>query len=242
MGLEIEDRASDSPYVERVWRSRSFAVDRMMAVANPYTELVFWGHPGRIRVAVQGPETRASLAPVPPDAWFFGITFSLGTALRQLPARLLLDGGVELPEVTDRRFELAGSHWFRPGFDNAEGFVERLVREGVLDRDPVVAAAVDDHGENRLPFSLRTVQRRFVATTGLAPTAVRQILRARQAAMLIMDGVPPVEVVHTLGYFDQPHLTRSLARYVGRTARQLRRADPAEPLSLLYKTVIPPSA
>lgn len=239
MGLEIEDRPSASPFVERVWRSRSFAVDRMMSVANPYLELVFWGGPGRIQVALQGPETRAGLAPVPADTWFFGITFSLGTALHHLPTRLLLDGGLELPEVSGRRFELAGSRWFRPGFGNAEGFVARLVREGVLGRDPVVAAAVDDH---RSDVSLRTVQRRFLATTGLTPTAVRQILRARQAAMLIMEGVPPVEVVHTLGYFDQPHLTRSLARYVGRTVRQLRTIDPAEPLSLMYKTELLPSA
>ncbi|GAB3762810.1 helix-turn-helix domain-containing protein [Microlunatus parietis] len=239
MGLEIEDRPSDSPYVERVWRSRSFAVDRMMSVANPYPELVFWGERGRIRVAVQGPETRAGLAPVPPDTWFFGITFSLGTAFHHLPARLLLDGGIELPEVTGRRFELAGSHWFRPGFGTAERFVGRLVREGVLGRDPVVAAAADDH---RPAVSLRTVQRRYLATTGLTPTAVRQILRARQAAMLIMEGMPPVEVVHRLGYFDQPHLTRSLARYIGRTVRQLRTTDPAEPLSLLYKTEPPPTA
>jgi hypothetical protein len=43
-------------------------------------------------------------------------------------------------------------------------------------------------------------------------------------------------VAYRLGYFDQPHLARSLARYIGRTATQLRDRDPAEPLSLLYKT------
>jgi hypothetical protein len=43
-------------------------------------------------------------------------------------------------------------------------------------------------------------------------------------------------VIHRLGYFDQPHLARSLTRYIGRTATQLRARDPSEPLSLLYKT------
>jgi AraC-like DNA-binding protein len=82
----------------------------------------------------------------------------------------------------------------------------------------------------------RTIQRRFRAATGLTRTAVRQIDRARTAAALIREGVPVQDVVHRLGYFDQPHLAHSLTRYVGWTATQLREQTPAEPLSLLYKT------
>jgi AraC-like DNA-binding protein len=84
--------------------------------------------------------------------------------------------------------------------------------------------------------SERTVQRRFLASTGLTRGAVRQIDRARRAAVLIQEGVPTHEVVHRLGYFDHPHLARSLTRYVGRTAGQLRAEESTEPLSLLYKT------
>ncbi len=54
--------------------------------------------------------------------------------------------------------------------------------------------------------------------------------------MLIQQGLPVDQVVYQLGYFDQPHLARSLTRYIGRTVTQLRAEDPAEPLSLLYKT------
>jgi hypothetical protein len=43
-------------------------------------------------------------------------------------------------------------------------------------------------------------------------------------------------VVYRLGYFDQPHLARSLTRYIGRTATQLHDRHLSEPLSLLYKT------
>lgn len=48
--------------------------------------------------------------------------------------------------------------------------------------------------------------------------------------------MPAHDVVYRLGYFDQPYLARSLTRYIGRTATQLRDRDPSEPLSLLYKT------
>lgn len=234
MELPVEHRPSDSPYIERVWRSGRTAIPSMMAVANPYWDLVVWEERGRMRAAIQGPESKASPAPVPEDAPAFGITFSLGTVLHQHPAAGLVDDSVELPDVTRRRVRLGGSGWCLPDYDNAEAFIERLVREDVLARDPIVAAALDDHRPP--PVSLRTVQRRFLATTGLTRTAVGQIVRAREAAVLISEGRPASEVTHLLGYFDQPHLTRSLARYIGRTARGLRDPGPLEPLSLLYKT------
>ena len=82
----------------------------------------------------------------------------------------------------------------------------------------------------------RTLQRRFLAATGLTRGAIRQIHRARRAAVLVQEGVPAQEVVHRLDYFDQPHLARSLTRFIGRTATQLGDPVPVEPLSLLYKT------
>lgn len=84
-------------------------------------------------------------------------------------------------------------------------------------------------------MSERTVQRRFVAATGLTRGAIRQIDRARRAAVLIQEGVPTHDVIHRLGYFDQPHLARSLARYIGRTATRLSTREQPEPLSLLYQ-------
>lgn len=205
----------------------------MTSIAAAHWDLVFWQHRGQVRVAVQGPESKARPAPVPDDATFFGIVFSLGTSLSRLPASRLVDGSAELPGATRRSFWLDGSAWRMPDYDNAEGFVRRLVRQDVLVRDPVVAAALRGTSTD---VSERTVQRRFLAATGLTRGAVRQISRARQAAVLIQEGLPVHQVVYRLGYFDQPHLARSLTRYIGRTATQLRAEDPPEPLSLLYKT------
>jgi hypothetical protein len=233
MGLEFEDRPSDSRYIERVWRSRSGCVDQMMSVARPQWDLVFWEAPDQIGVAVQGPESRATTAPVPGDAVFFGIRFSLGTSMPDLPVRRLVDSHAELPGATRRFFWMGGSSWRRPDFGNAEEFVRRLVQDQVVVRDPIVEEVLRG-GTVRL--GERTVQRRFLAATGLSRGTVQQIQRAQRAAVLIRDGVPALEVVHSLGYFDQPHLARSLTRFVGRTATQLGAPDPAEPLSLLYKT------
>lgn len=94
-----------------------------------------------------------------------------------------------------------------------------------------VAAGADDHG-----LTARSVQRRVATSTGLTLGAIRQIERARHAAALLQAGSMPAQhVVHHLGYYDQPHMARSLSRFIGRTATDLQ-GDADIPLSLLYKT------
>ncbi|WP_007023568.1 helix-turn-helix domain-containing protein [Saccharomonospora iraqiensis] len=231
--LEIEDRPSDSPYVARVWRGRGSGIERMRSVATSHWELVVWTHRGRVGVGVRGPETAASLADVPDDSESFGISFAHGTSMPHLPIPRLVDGQTDSRRATPRSFVLRGEEWALPDFDSAEQFVARLVRAGVLVRDPLVAEAVSGEVTG---VGARSVQRRVVAATGLTRSTIRQIERARRAALLLRAGAVPLEVVHRLGYHDQPHLSRSLTRFVGRTATHLRRVDTAEPLSLLYKT------
>jgi hypothetical protein len=233
MALEIEDRPSDSPYIARVWRGRTSGIERMMSVATPHWELVVWSHRGLVHVAARGPETVASVADVPDESESFGISFALGTSMPHLPVSRLVDTQMECPHVTAGEFVLRGDEWSLPTFDNAEEFVGRLVREGVLVRDPLVGEAVQGETPS---IGARSVQRRVGAATGLTQGAIRQIERARRAAILLGEGVAALDVVHRLGYYDQPHLARSLKRFIGRTATQLRRGDAAQPLSLLYKT------
>jgi hypothetical protein len=233
MVLETEERPSDSPYVARVWRSRSSGVERMTSVATSNWELVVWEQYGRVHVAVRGPETAVSVADVPDESESFGISFSHGTSMPHLPMSRLVDTYLESPHVTARAFVLGGDEWTLPDFANAEDFVTRLVRDGVLVRDPLVEDVIEGGMPN---VGARSVQRRVAAATGLTQGGIRQIERARQAAILLGESLAPLDVVNRLDYYDQPHLARSLKRFVGRTATQLQRQDAAEPLSLLYKT------
>jgi AraC-like DNA-binding protein len=50
-----------------------------------------------------------------------------------------------------------------------------------------------------------------------------------------MRGDSIADVRHKAGYFDQPHLTRSMTRLIGQTPAELLR-DCCEQLSFLYKT------
>jgi hypothetical protein len=107
-----------------------------------------------------------------------------------------------------------------------------LVRAGLLLYDPVVGAIRQGHP---VDMSLRTVQRRFLQVTGLTNNIMYQIERARHAAALLKQGVSILDTVDQAGYFDQPHLTRALRRFIGLTPAQLTDQNRPERLSFLYK-------
>ena len=219
--FDFEMRPSDAPTVERIWRTVSGGAATFISRAATHCELVITRYQGRLSLTVRGPETQASLAPIPPDAEFFGIQFKLGTMFAPFPATSLVNQGLNLPEAGSQRFWLDGSAWQFPTFENADTFLDQLARQGLLLTDPVVPAAL--RGE--LPdLSLRSVQRRFVRATGLTHGAVLQIERAHQAQALLQAGTPILDVVAHTGYADQPHLTRSLRRFVGETPAQIAKA------------------
>lgn len=232
MGIAFDDRPSESADIERVWWSRSDAVDRMTSIATAHWTLVGWrGEHGR-GVAVQGPETSATLAPVPAGTEWVGIRLSLGGALGRLAMNQLVDHSIEFSDVSRHSVRIFGHRVPLPRYDNAEDLVEQLVRVGLIVRDPMVRDAL--HGR-RPDANERTIRRHFVIATGLTPGAVRQIERVREAATMISFGAPISDVAHQSGYYDQPHLARSLRLFIGHSATALRTRTSGQ-LSVLYKT------
>ena len=232
MLLMFEDRLSDSPFVERVWRSRSERAGTFLSVAASHFEMALTRHEGRTFVTLRGPETRATTADCPADGDWLGIRFKLGTFIPALlPGNLLDRRDVTLPGASKRAFWLNGSAWEYPDFENADVFVARLARKGVIARD----AIVDDvlHGHART-LSIRSTQRHFLRATGVTCSTWRQIERARHATNLLREGGSILDTVHHAGYFDQPHLTRSLTYRIGQTPAEIMRAS--RQLSFLYKT------
>ncbi len=234
MDLSCDERPSDSPFVERIWRSQSDRAGAFISMAETHWGMVVTKYQGTTTLTVRGPETRATPCYCPANAEFFGIQFKAGTLMPILPARAIMDRrDVSLPEATSRTFWLNGSAWQFPDFENAEAFIARLLRDGLLLHDPVVGAVLQGKS---VATSLRTVQRRFLQATGLTHTAVHQIERARQALALLRQGVSILDTVELTGYFDQPHLTRALKRYIGLPPAQIIDSSRSERLSFLYKT------
>jgi hypothetical protein len=231
MSFIFDERQSDSPLVETIWRTHSERAGAFTSVAVSRWEMVVTKQRGKISLAVRGPETGATTAPIPEDAEFFGITFKHGAFMPHLPTAGLVDGGQELPQATSGSFWLNGSAWQIPDFESADTFIKQLERDGVLVFDAVVGAASRGHPSK---LSVRSVRRRFLRATGLTPGAIRQIERARQAAALLQQGVPILDTIHQTGFFDQPHLTRSLKRFIGHTPAEILHTSCE--MSLSYKT------
>lgn len=205
----------------------------MTSIASAHWMLVCWREGRSWRVAAHGPETAARIAPVPRETEFVGIRLALGTTLQQLPMDRLVDGEVEFPDVSRHSVRMFGRTVPLLGwYDDAEDLVRRLAGSGVLVRDPMIGDVVRGGSPD---VTDRTVRRHFLGATGLTPGAIRQIERARSAALLLRTGAPIADVAHALGYYDQPHLARSLTRFIRHTGADLR-SGTADQLSLLYKT------
>ena len=221
--FDMDERPSDSPLVEAVWRSTSGTnPGTFTSVANSHWELVITRQQDRTWVTVRGPETLATPSPIPEEAEFVGIVFKHGAFMPDLPAGTLVDGSIDIPGVSDRAFRLMGRAWQFPDFENADTFIARLVREGLLVTDDVV----QDTLRGRLhDLSPRSIQRRFLSATGLTQGTLYQIERAQAAAKLLEQGVPILDTTDQAGFADQSHLTRALRRFWGYTPAQILRGD-----------------
>ncbi len=228
------ERPSDSPFVERIWRSHSEGTHPFLSIAASRLELVVTKLQGQITLTVRGPETKATpVEDCPAEGEWMGIVLAPGAFLPHLPVRLLVDGQVHLPAASATTFWLGDSSWQFPTYENAETFVDWLVREGMLLRDPLVEAALQGHLTD---LTSRSLQYRFLHSLGIPQSAVRQIERARYATVLLQQGLSIPDTLWQAGYYDQPHLTRSLKHFIGQTPAELLQHRRPEQLSFLYKT------
>ncbi len=234
MIFTFEERPSDSPFVERIWRTQSERTGDFLSVAASQWELVVSKYHGETTVTVRGPETKVtSLHVTLVGSEFFGIIFKYGTLMPHLPASDLVDGDVNLPDASGKSFWLDGSAWQIPNYENADTFVDRLVRKETLIHDPIVESALRGEPQELSP---RSIQRHFVQATGLTQGTIRQIERARYATMLLQQGVSILDTVERTGYSDQAHLTRALKYLIGKTPAQIINKSEPEQMSLLFKT------
>ena len=220
MTFIYEDRSSGSSFVQTIWRAQSERAGSFISLAASHWEMVVTSYQGKTSFTVRGPETKATpLHYQRIGAEWLGIRFKLGTFLPNLPPIKLLDRrDVNLPQASSQSFWLQGSTWEFPTFENADTFVEWLVRGGLIVRDPVVEAVLRGQPQALSP---RAVQYRFLQATGLTHRTVQQIERARHATTLLRQGASIPDTVYQAGYFDQPHLTRALKRFAGQTPTQI---------------------
>jgi hypothetical protein len=234
--IRFEDRASDHPLIEKVWRCQSERGGRFLSIAASNFEMVVTRLRGESLLTLRGPETVPTALDCPAEGEWVAIRFKAGAFMPAfLPGSLSDRRDVTLPAAARHSFWMNGSALHYPDFDNAETFVARLVDSGVLVRDSIVDNTLKRQPNRYLgELSLRSTQRHFLRSTGLTFATLRQIERARSATILLREGVPILDVVSVAGYFDQAHLTRSLRRFIGQTPIEIMQRQ--QQLSFLYKT------
>lgn len=220
MDFTFEYQPGRSDLVKTIWRTQSENAGKFTSLATSQSEMVITRHQGLTTLAMRGPETRASIADCPEGAEFFGITFNLGVFIPDLPPTQLVDQHAILPFATNQSFWLGDQAWTIPTFAEANDFIARLVRQNLIRHEPVVDLILRDQLETTA-LTTRTLQRRFQHATGLSYRTVKHIERARKAMGLLEHGTPIFDVVHDLGFTDQPHLTKTLKQLVGLTPARI---------------------
>jgi hypothetical protein len=173
---------------------------------------------GNVKLLVVGPWTTSGVVSYLEGAEILWVKFQPGIFMPHLPTRNFLDTETILPQASGQSFWLDGDVWQFPNYENIETFLDRLVRKEVLVRDPLVNAVLQGHPHEMSP---RTVRHRFLQATGLTQSHIRQVERAKRAAELLRQGTSISDTVYEAGYFDQPHLTRSLKQWIGYTPAQI---------------------
>jgi AraC-like DNA-binding protein len=222
MSLILEERPSDSPRAETLTRGHTVGDGSTLRPAESHWHLVLVKYQGREKAILTGPQTTPGVASWQAGAEILWIKLKPGTYLPHLPFPTLVNQETTLPAASSHSFWFKGSAWQVPDFEDIDVFLDRLERQGLLIHDPLVHLVLH-HPEHTRGLAPRTLRQRFLQATGMSKNAFQQIERAQRAAMLLGQGVSIADTAHQLGYFDQPHLTRLLKRWVGHTPAELVR-------------------
>lgn len=218
MSFIFEERLLESPYIESITHGRTVNSGTVIRPAETNWHMVFSKHGGTTFPIVVGPWATSGIVEFGADAEILWIKFKLGAYMPHHPTKKFLDSETILPDASSQSFWLKGSAWQFPDFENADIFVNRLVRDDVLIFDPVVNTTLCDQSPD---IPARTLRHRFLHTTGLSQNHIRQIQRARQAQLMLSQGMSILDTTFEAGYYDQPHLTRSLKQFIGYTPTQI---------------------
>ncbi len=175
MTIVFEQRASDSPYIESVTQGYTVSNGRTIRPAEYCWHMVFVKEQGSFHPIIAGPFTSAGDVSWSKNAEILWLKFKPGVFMPHLPFSHLLNSELALPEATGQSFWLKSATWASPTFENAEVFVNRLIKDEVLVQDSVVSAVLQGQPHD---MASRTVRHHFQRATGQTQKQIQQAMRA----------------------------------------------------------------
>jgi len=180
---------------------------------------------GVTQLLLSGPTSRARPTAFEAGDEVLTIRLRTGVHLPFVNGVRLTDVDSLLPVSGSHRFWLHGSSVAFPTFATVETFAKHLAQEGLIGRDIVVEDVLSKRARGT---NVRTVQRHFLAATGLTMHRVRQIRRAEEARSLLASGHTIASIAYDTGYSNPGHMTNAFKYFFGQSPSEMRalmRAD-----------------
>jgi hypothetical protein len=214
----IDPRDWSSPYVASVTKTVFGSLSTTLMQPDGCWDFAVIKRGNKCQMLRTGVTTRAVTFNHSPGDEVLAIAFRPGTFMPLMPGEIMLDEGVVMDAVGLDRFNVGSEIVEMPSINNVDVFVQRLVRSGIVQMNPVASAIA----AGRPPaMSERTLQRHFLKTTGLTYKFFTQVERAQKAVSLLQQGQSSADVAFSLGYADQPHMIRSLKSIMGETPKKI---------------------
>jgi hypothetical protein len=217
-------RPADSPLVESIRLIRFTADGEMPMTPDGCWDIAILRQREGVRVLRTGLTTRSVAVPHEIGDEILVVSFKPSAFMPVMPGETMRDRGVMLETFGGRRFRIGSDVLDIPDFENADVFVDRLVRKAIVEENDLVASVIDGRPK---AMSERTLQRHFLRTTGLTFKRFTLIRRAERAVALLRTGRLAADIALDLGYADQAHLINSLRAIMGRTPGQIARSASA---------------
>jgi hypothetical protein len=216
-----QSRLLDSPIAKSVSLWRFDSDGEVLMQPDNCWDIAILRSDGRATVLRTGMTTRPDRVSHRAGDEILTVSFRPESFMPLLPGEVMRNAAVVLENFGRKDFSIGGDIREMPNFENAEMFVERLRRDGIVECNPVVASVL---GAKPQAISERTLQRHFLRTTGLTYKHFTLIERAQEAAALLQMGRTAVDVAFALGFADQAHLINSVRQIMGQTPGEMMRA------------------
>lgn len=198
---------------------------------EPGFTIAFIHQPYFTGIRLQGPQLRKFQMKIPSHSFFIGINFH-----PWINSQTVFGEKERLINTTDLAPTIVGQTIFREidptklngGFDGfalLERGLERLIDGYPLSYDPLIRFICLQLRKNQpiheaikdIPSSLRPIQKRFKAFTGLTMGEYKNIERIRRTFLsLLENGENPTQQIVREGFYDQSHFLNSFKNYMNR--------------------------
>lgn len=216
----LNDLKLDSPFVEKITHGYISKEFRIIRPAETNSHIVISKRRDKNEVLLVGPWSEASPIIIGSDAEIIWIRLQIGTQMSAIPTHAYTNNECVIKNLSSSKIKLNDSILSIPNFKDVDGFLNKLKQIKFFKYNSMISEAM----AGLLPIMpSRTLRKHFLDIAGLSHERICQIQKANNAKTMLSSGVPILDVVNSLGIYDQSHLTNNLKKFIGKTPGELKK-------------------